>query len=156
AAAAVGVSIERQVRNDPACRPKIQIETEHTQARVERLLVKTGRHKRIRECRNGVEVGDVSVVKTEVVNLELAHIDVRCCVRLAAPTHAARVQVVEDALLWVADGEIEAEQLWPLAQVDDTAVLLEVAGVIDDPPVAKIDITRQPLLGGGDGRGSGL
>ena len=38
------------------------------------------------------------------------------------------------------DGEVEAEELRAFAEIDDAAVLLEVAADVGDPAIAEIDV----------------
>ena len=79
----------------------------------------------------------------------------RRIIRVAAPAVGAGVDAVEEAVLGIGDGEIQAEQLGAFAQVDDAAVRGKIAADVGHPAVAEIEAAGDPLLGGGRGR-SGL
>ena len=128
---------------------QIEVRADVAAVHIERLLVEAQRRGRIGEGRHGVEVGDVAVIDVEIVELALVRVHVGGGVGIAAPAVAARVDAVEEPLLGVLDGEVEAEKLGAFAQVDDAAVLLEIAADVGQPAVAEIDAAGEPVLGGG-------
>ena len=141
-----GIPVEGQVRDNLF--PGTQIETEAGVApvRVEGLLVETPRGQRVGVRGQGVEVGEVAVVEVEIVDALLARIQVGSAVGIAAPSIGARIQAVEEALLGVLNGKIQAGQLGTLSQVDHAAVSLEIAGV-GDPAVPEIEAAGKPTFG---------
>ena len=78
-------------------------------------------------------------------------------VRIAAPVIGAHVEVIEEALLGIDDGEIQAQQAGALAQVDDAAINVVVAADAGEA-VAEIDRASQihgSAKGCGEAAGSG-
>ena len=156
AVAVAGIPFEGKVGKDVTPGEQIERDAGIAAVEIERLLVEAQRLGRIGEGRDGVEVGDIPVVHVEIVDIGFAHFHLGGAVGIAAPAVSARIDAVEEALFGVLDGEIDAEQLGPFAQVDDAAVLLEVAVDVGEPAIAEIDTAGEPALGGGRGRFGGL
>ncbi len=156
AVAVAGIAFKGEVGKDVTAGEQIERDAAGAAMEIERLLIEAEGLGWVGEGRDGVEVGDIPIVHVEIVDIGFAHFDLGGAVGIAAPAVSARIDAVEETLLGVLDGEIDAEQLGAFAQIDDAAVLLEVAIDVGEEAIAEIEAAGEPALRSGRGRCGGL
>jgi hypothetical protein len=102
-----------------------------------------GAEQGIGERRQKVEVGDIAVVEVEIVDAPLGGVHVDGVIGIAAPVVGAHVEAVEEALLGIDDGEIQAQQAGTLAQIHHAAIVVVVAADAGEA-IAEVDAAGNP------------
>src|SRR4051794_37457991 len=69
-------------------------------------------------------------------------------VRIASPSVPVGVDAVEQAVLGVGDGEIDARQFRPVAEIYKAAIRGFAAANVSHPAIPEIETAREPLLAG--------
>src|ERR1017187_10098882 len=131
---------------------QVQLEIAHAAAGEVGVLIQhdAGAQQGIGEGRQQTEVGDIPVVEVEIVDAPLGSVYVQRVVGIAAPVVGAHVQAVEEALLRIDDGEIQAQQSGTLTQIDHAAIDV-VAAADAGKAEAEVDGASDPRLGGRGG-----